>query len=63
MKKVFENKHLVSTAAKVIMYCTTLVVVGILFLKAPEYAVQVMNAAVYMAGGAAVGAKLGINVK
>lgn len=62
MNKILQNKHLVNTTAKVVMYCATLVVVGVLFWKAPEQAVQVMNAGVYMVGGAAVGSKLGIKI-
>jgi hypothetical protein len=48
------------TTAKVIMYCFTVAVVALLFWKAPEQAVQVMNAAAYILGGAAVGTKLGL---
>ena len=62
MNKLLQNKHFVTTTARALMYCTTLAVVGVLFWKAPEQAVQIMNAAVYMLGGAAVGSKLGIKI-
>lgn len=60
MRGFLKNDHLVTTSAKVIMYCATLVVVGVLFWKAPDQAVQIMNAGVYMLGGAAVGKTMGI---
>lgn len=63
MQKLLQNKHFVNTAAKVLMYCTTLVVVGVLFWKAPEQAVQIMNTGAYLLGGAALGSKLGIGFK
>lgn len=60
MHKLLENKHFINTTAKVIMYCITLIVVGLLFWRAPEQAIQVMNASVYVLGGVTVGSKLGI---
>ena len=62
MREIFRNKHLVNTIAMVVMYCGTLIVVGLVFWKAPEQAVQIMNTAVSMLGGAAVGSKLGLKI-
>ncbi len=62
MNKILQNKHFVTTTAKVIMYCFTISVVGVLFWKAPEQAVQIMNSAAYLIGGAAIGSKLGIKI-
>lgn len=62
MKHALQNKYLVNTIAKVVMYGMTLLVVGVLFWKAPEQAVQIMNSAVYLLGGAALGSKLGIKI-
>jgi hypothetical protein len=42
------------------MYCFTICIVGLLFWKAPEQATQVMNAAAYVLGGAALRGKLGL---
>ena len=60
MQKLLQNKHLVSTVAKVIMYCFTLAVVALLFWKAPEQAAKVMNAGAYVLGGAALRSKLNL---
>lgn len=50
------------TTAKVVMYCSTLAVVGIVFWHAPEQAVELLKTGVLMLGGAAVGAKMGVKV-
>jgi hypothetical protein len=62
MNNLFHDKHFTSTAARLVMYCATLVVVGIVFWKAPEQAVEIMKTGAMMLGGAAVGSKLGIKV-
>lgn len=62
MQKALQNKHLINTSAKVIMYCFTLIVVGILFWKAPTQATQIMNTAAYLLGGATLGTKLGLKI-
>lgn len=62
MNKLFQNKHFVDNIARVVMYCATLVVVGVVFWKAPDQAVEIMKTGAMMLGGAAVGSKLGIKI-
>ena len=62
MVTLFQNKHFVTTAAKVAMYCVTLVVVAVVFWRAPEQAVEIMKAGMLMLGGAVIGPKLGIKI-
>lgn len=62
MYQLLQNKHLVNTTAKVLMYCATLTVVGVVFWHAPEQAVEIMKTGALMLGGAAVSSKLGVKV-
>ena len=60
MYKLLQNKHFVDTTARVLMYALTLSVVTVIFWKAPEQAVQIMNAGAYVLGGAVLKQKLGL---